>query len=109
MKKYLLITVLITAFMMSCFAEMALAGRFETITVADTAVGIGTQYLANQQAFCTLATAEIRFRIDGENPTSAVGHIMSTGSTLVLSAKELVSFKAIRTGGDSGVLSCTYY
>jgi hypothetical protein len=60
-------------------------------------------------AYCTLETAQIRFRLDGTAPTSAEGHILNVNDVLELkSCIEMVNFKAIRTGGTSGVLKCTY-
>lgn len=109
MKKLILAMAMVLAMAGSVFG-----GAFETITVADTSIGITSSLLTpaySQQpnyAICTLATAEIRFRVDGTAPTSAVGHILSIGTPLYLnSQEELYGFKAIRTGGTSGVLSCT--
>ena len=89
---------------------------FETLTVADSIQVLtpGT-YKDNatsggaDSAFITLATAQIRYRYDGGDPSSTVGHILDTGGILILNGQNQMSnFKAIRTGGSSGVLSVTY-
>ncbi len=86
---------------------------FETITVAATAIGFTALKLAAdpkiKQAILTLETASIRYRIDGTNPTSSVGHLMQAKSSLVLEGfSQLNNFKAIRTGGTSGSFSVTF-
>lgn len=94
-------------------------GISESITVADTAIGITAAYIpttqsgcwgwSQQKAYCTLETAQVRFWSDGTTPTSSVGHIMNAGDNLTLnSCSEMYGFKAIRTGATSGVLRCTY-
>jgi len=84
---------------------------FESITVAATAIG-GTAltYTDATRAELTLETAQIRVRIDGTNPTAAEGHMVEVGDTITLdSAAQVAAFKAIRTGGTSGVLKATYF
>lgn len=87
---------------------------FESITVTGSAVGFTAANLKSDtskvwKVFLTLETAEIRFRLDGTAPTSAEGHIMSSGDTLELTDPDGISnFKAIKTGGTSGVLKVTY-
>ncbi len=86
---------------------------FETITVAATAIGLTASKLSSdpkpKQVILTLETASIRYRIDGSNPTSSVGHLMNARASLVLEGfSQLNNFKAIRTGGTSGSFSVTY-
>lgn len=89
----------------------------EAITVDNTSGGVGfSTTLINgdghpqaQTATCTLETATIRYQIDGTAPTAAVGMLVAIGQTFTLSGnKALRQFRAIRTGGSSGALSCTY-
>ena len=82
----------------------------ESITVADTAVGLtsGT-YSTATEADMTLETAQIRVQKDGSDPTSSEGHIVEIGDTIKLNnAADIANFKAIRTGSTSGVLKVTY-
>jgi hypothetical protein len=85
---------------------------FETVTVGATAIGISDSVLhptgQPERKFCvlTLATADIRWRPDGTDPSSTVGHVMKADGTLTISGiRNLTRWRAIRTGGSSGVLS----
>jgi hypothetical protein len=87
---------------------------YESVTVADTAVGLtGSTYLVagikDAQAFLTLESGQIRWRIDGADPTASEGHLLDPGQTLTLYNLDYIrKFKAIRTGSTSGVLKVTY-
>lgn len=90
---------------------------FEQITVAATSIGFTTSRIDNQNghpqatiAVCRLETAEVRYRMDGVAPTSTVGTLLEIGDYLTLQGPDLLqSFRAIRTGGTSGTLSCSYF
>lgn len=83
----------------------------ESITVADTAIGLTpATYAAATRAEMTLETAQIRKWADGTAPTASVGQIVEVGDVIVLnSAAQIAAFKAIRTGGASGVLRVEYF
>ena len=84
---------------------------YESITVADSAIG-GTSatYTDATQVEITLETAQIRYRVDGTDPTSSEGHTVYIDDVIYLnSAAQIAGFKAIRTGTDSGVLKATYF
>ncbi len=94
------------------------AAYCEKITVADTAIGFtsskitntssGVFYTANR-ADCTLETANIRFRTDTTSPDSSTGLLVAAGQSFsVTDHDDLVNFKAIRTGSNSGTLNCCY-
>jgi hypothetical protein len=108
MKKLLVVSIMVL-----CFVGVALATNYESITVTNVAIGFTAAKLKSsgvysRSALCTLETAQIRFRVDGTDPTSAEGHIMEVGQVWKFTTNELVGFKAIRTTGTSGVLKCTY-
>ena len=86
------------------------AMAYETITVADIAIGPTTlTYGAATKAELTLETAQVRVRKDGTDPTSSEGHLVEVGDIIVLnSAADLETFKAIRTGTTSGVFKVSY-
>ncbi len=108
MKKILLILIIVLGF--SSFAIAA--SDDETITVSTAAIGLTSAKITSSISYviCTLATAEIRFRVSGKNPTSTVGHVLASGSTLELTTiDDIVKFRAIRTGASDGVLTCSYY
>lgn len=106
MKKICLALVLVLLMATSAFAIV-----FESITVADTAIGLTSTNLdwTKTTAFCTVETSQIRFLYDGTTPTASVGHVANVGDAINLeSYEELRNFKAIRTGAASGVLRCSY-
>lgn len=86
------------------------ASGYESMTVADSAVGLTSGTYGNAtKAEMTLETAQIRVRKDGTNPTSSEGHLVEVSDTVTLSsAADIATFKAIRTGATSGVLKVTY-
>lgn len=62
-----------------------------------------------QRAVITVETAQIRYRYDGGAPTDAVGHILNSGDVVTLIGYAAINqFRAIRTGGTSGVIVVTY-
>jgi hypothetical protein len=88
---------------------------YESVTVAGTAIGFtaGTIRPSSggdmKRAIVTVETAQVRFRADGTAPTASEGHILNPGDTLVIGDYATLSnFKAIRTGGVSGVLKVSY-
>ncbi len=106
MKKILLILIFLL------IPILAFGIQYESITVTDTAIGFTTAKIANNnsRAVCTAETAQMRFRIDGINPTSTEGHLFEVGQVLeIFNNVDIVKFRAIRTGATSGVLKCTYY
>ena len=88
---------------------------FEQITVAGSSIGFTGSAItpsgSPQATFasCRLETAEVRYTIDGTTPTTAVGTLLEVGDVLSVNGHDvLAQFRSIRTGGTSGVLSCTY-
>lgn len=92
---------------------------FEQLTIDNTSGGVamtstkitpGGLPMATQ-AFCSSETADIRWTVDGTAPTTSVGTVLTSGSTLpTLNGHDLlVKFRAIRTGGSSATLNCTYF
>lgn len=91
----------------------------ERITVADTAVGFtATTYkptsgdrksLCAQIAKCVPESADIRYRVDGTNPTSSVGRRQYEDSTFyIIGTENIKRFKAIRTTATSSTLDVEY-
>ena len=88
------------------------ASAYESVSVDATVGGVsltsGT-YGDATRAEMTLEVAQIRVRKDGTGPTVSEGHVVEEGDTILLeSAADIANFKAIRTGGVSGVLKVTY-
>lgn len=87
----------------------------ETITVSSTAIGL-TKATYNPAAsgrtalvaFMTVAADNIRVWFDGSIPTATVGHLITSGSGLMICSADLPKFLAIRQTTDATV-SVTYY
>ncbi len=61
-------------------------------------------------AKCYLATAQIRIRDDGTDPTSSVGEIKDIAQEFeIIGRANIKNFSAIRTGSTSGVLTVHYF
>lgn len=86
---------------------------FETITVANAAIGITASLLTNARAaYLTVEGASLRYRIDGTNPTDAVGHLVPNGGSVWFADKTgltLTQLRMIRTGATSATVSVTIY
>ncbi|MCW7077308.1 MAG: hypothetical protein OCU18_08545, partial [Candidatus Syntrophoarchaeum sp.] len=68
----------------------------EILTVTDSVTSLtsGT-YLDATRAEMTLETAQIRYWIDGTDPTSSQGHPVNPGDLIILdSASQIANFKA---------------
>jgi len=91
------------------------AQDFEKITVSDTAVGLTASKLSPSgksqplAALITVETAACRIRVDGTDPTADVGHLLSSGDSIVIhGADNLGRFRAIRSTGTDSDLFITY-
>lgn len=98
-------------------AEETSGFAHEALTIDNTAGGIALTAATYApagapgavRAVLTLETAQIRWTYDGTAPTTTVGHLMETGEKVALTGAETIArFRAIRTGGTSGVLHITY-
>lgn len=86
---------------------------YEEITVTNAVIGFTAAFLTTapqpKGAVLTLETAAIRWRVDGGNPTGAVGHLMAVGDSIVLhGANNMSYFRAFRGTGVNGSLRVTY-
>lgn len=89
---------------------------FETITVSTVAIGftaskISTATAKASYAFFTLETADIRYRVDGVDPTAAVGHAATSTvpGYFVCGITAVSQFRAIRSGGSDSTMRVTYF
>jgi len=88
----------------------------EDITVDATSGGVPLTAAKatasrNVRAHCVVETAQIRVKTDAAVTltASAKGHVKDVGDEFYISGQpDLVSFRAIRTGGTSGKLVVTY-
>lgn len=89
----------------------------ESVTVDATAGGVSLTAATYApggrpgavKAVITCETAQVRYTYDGTAPTTTVGHLLESGSAIIVEGPGNISkFKAIRTGGTSGTLKVTY-
>lgn len=100
-----------------------LDGKFpvdlQTLTVSSSAVGLDSSKLwpngvwryqgAINDVLITVSDNDIRFRIDGPDPTSSVGHKIKADDGMALSRVEsLTKLKMIAVSGDATV-TITYF
>ena len=89
------------------------AQDYESVTVSTTAIGItGSKMNKGSNpcvaAFITVEDANIRFRIDGEAPTTTEGHQLKNGQNLTLaSPADVRNFLAIRDDAVDATLRVT--
>lgn len=88
----------------------------ESITVADTAIGLTAANinlaaslfaLPLKRAVLTFETAQVRGCWNGTTPTSTVGHLFNPGDMIELNEADARAWKAIRVGA-SGAIKATY-
>jgi hypothetical protein len=95
-------------------------GEYEVVTVGATVVGLTptkitpvTGPYARMSARAALVSAEngdLRFRIDGGQPSASNGHYLVSGDTLVLTGTQaLQQLQSIRAGDTDGTLRVTYF
>jgi hypothetical protein len=105
--------ILVAVVLCVLFPVAGLSADYRSLTIADTASTLGIASMDNKypsKVVCTLETAQIRIRMDGVNPTTTEGHILDIGQQITLSDPASINgFRAIRTGGNSGVLKCSYF
>lgn len=103
MRRLLLALVGLVAFGLppSAVAQVQVA-TYETLTVSTSAVGLDTATIQGI-AYCQarLETDKVRFRIDGTNPTAAVGVELSVGDILqIFDANSARRLRLIRSTGS---------
>lgn len=95
-------------------------GDYEVVEVGVSALGLSAEKIrptsgpfagaSASAALLSLEAGDIRFRLDGGQPSAVNGHYLTSGDTLVLTATgALGNFKAIRAGEQSGTLRVTYF
>ena len=89
---------------------------FETLTISSTAIGLTPNIYSknNGLEMCNKATilvedANIRYRVDGGNPTSTLGLLANNGDVISLIGRsELKLFRAIREAAADATITCDY-
>ena len=95
-------------------------GDVESLEVGDSVVALSPAKLsplsgtfANikaRAAQVTLEDGDIRFRLDGGDPTGTEGHQFLVGTSLsIVGTQTLRQFRAIRSGTTNGTLRITFF
>lgn len=115
MTKWVFAVALVAGLMVPTGATQWRYLAFEQLTAGASAVGFtaatinaGNGHSQADVASCTVSTAQVRYRVDGTDPTSTVGAVANAGDTIPLLGNDVLNrFKVIRTGASSGVLDCS--
>ncbi len=95
------------------FETITVDNSVKTLTLANydpETIKLSGDVVAEPSAQITAEGGDMRYRLDGTDPTASIGHLLKTGDTLKL--KDLIllkNFRIIRTGSVSGTLSITYF
>jgi hypothetical protein len=87
--------------------------RTQVVSLSDDKISPHTGPYARMQARAVLLSSEdgdLRFRIDGGQPSGSAGHYLTSGDTLVLTGTQaLKQFLAVRVGEADTTLRLTYF
>lgn len=96
-------------------AGLFTAFAYESITISTTVKSLTSgKYTADNgevatRAIITVENARLRYRYDGDNPTSSEGHILNPNNVLVIiGSANIQNFRAIRVDGTDAVIRVTY-
>ena len=95
-------------------------GDYEVVTVGTVVIGLSLSKIkpasgpyARMSARAAMISSEngdLRFRIDGGQPTAGDGHYLVDSDTLVLSGTQaLQQFKAVKAGDTNSTLRVTFF
>ena len=74
----------------------------ETLSVSGSSTGFSNIPSGSSKAVITIETAQIRYWVDGSNPTSSDGHLANIGDAIVLdSPGQVYNFKAYGISGTA--------
>jgi hypothetical protein len=81
--------------------EMITVNGATGFTAANLTKPVGLYGRGVRRIVCTVETDEIRFRCDGSDPTSSVGHLMSVGDVFTVDGSDAETFKAIKVTNNA--------
>ena len=83
---------------------------FEQLAIADTAIPFADIPEKANKATISVEDAIMRYKTDGNDPTTTVGVSAYPGTIITLSSRQAITmFRAIRTGTSSSELNINYY
>ena len=82
----------------------------ESLTVSTTALALtAANYAGHNSAFIDVQAEAIRYRLDGVAPSTTVGHIAASASTILLeNVHEIAGFRVIRDDASDAPLFISY-
>lgn len=87
--------------------EITVSTSVKSLTAATYAASGG--WGSAQKAVVQVLNASIRFKLNGDDPTSSTGFGESPGSTFTLDNEaEIIGFRAIRSGGSDAKIIVSY-
>lgn len=87
---------------------------YESITADNTVKSLSSVYTDNEgtiatRAIITIETAQIRWRMDGGNPSSSEGHLSNPIDSIILSnTSDITNFKFTRVSATNAILRVSY-
>lgn len=94
------------AFGFEALAVTGTAGGFTAATY-DPVGATSNPPAISAQVQCQVA--QVRYRVDGTDPTAAIGILLEVGDEIVIwGTQDIKAFSAIRTGGTSATLATTF-
>lgn len=86
---------------------------FETITVSTVAIGLTASKINStpkpKKVIITVENAQLRYRMDGTDPTANVGHLANPMDSITLEGySQLQNTKFIRKGSTDASISVSY-
>ena len=83
---------------------------FHTLALAASAAGLPAQPARRaNRAWLTVETGAVRYRLDGEDPTAAVGHLLSIGDSLELEHRDQLQRARFIAAGSSATLRASFF
>ena len=79
----------------------------ESLTVADTAIGLAS--IASNSVAAMITNGAEAIRVRWGTPSTSVGHYLNPYSTMELVNDDLDDVKFIRVGGSSSTIFVTYF
>jgi len=79
----------------------------ESLTVADTAIGLAS--IASNSVAAMITNGAEAIRVRWGTPTTSVGHYLNPYSTMELVNDDLDDVKFIRVGGSSSTIFVSYF
>lgn len=115
MKRTCLLLAVVVAFAVPLHAQWSYVKNLAAVTIAGTAVTVftaaditaGAGHPQATTGVCKVVTANVRYTIDGQTPTTSFGLVAYAGDSIVVNGTQpLLNLAAIRDDSTSATLDC---